>query len=130
MPILVVDLRTDTRHDAALLPFDAAPAVHVHDGNTLRVVFHAPGCHLRALRVQCHARGGDVILPHKPTTYSLRSACDSLRSRGEHQTPRIAYLGPPLPLEYAQSVGPMLQAHQPEVALVTHDEIDQASANP
>ena len=123
MPILVVDLRTETHHDSALLPFDAAPVVHVHDGNVIRVVFHALGCHLRMLRAKSQAVNDDVILPHKPTTYSLRSACESLRPRDPRKTARIAYPNPPLPVQYTDSVRPILQARQPEVALVTHDDI-------
>lgn len=124
MPILVVDLRTDTRRDSALLPFDAAPAVHVHDGNLIRVVFHALGCHLRMLRTLCQARDDDVILPHKPTTYSLHAVCQALKPRGPNKRARIAYPTPPLPVEYADSVRPILQMHETEIALVTHDEID------
>ena len=124
--LLVVDLRTETHHDSALLPFDAAPVVHVHDGNVIRVVFHALGCHLRMLRAKSLAVNDDVILPHKPTkptTYSLRSACESLRPRDPRKTARIAYPNPPLPVQYTDSVRPILQARQPEVALVTHDDI-------
>ena len=124
MPILVVDLRTATHHDSALLPFDAAPVVHVHDGNVIRVVFHALACHLRMLRVQCLAGAADAILPHKPTPYSLLSTCDALRQGNRRKVPRIAYPNPPLPAEFLDSVRPILEARQPAVALVTHDEIE------
>lgn len=128
MPILVVDLRTATHHDSALLPFDAAPVVHVHDGNVIRVVFHALGCHLRMLRAQCQAGYDDTILPHKPTTYSLLSACESLKPLDPLKPSKIAYPNPPLPVEYANSVRPFLQTLGTKVALVTYDEIDNPNA--
>ena len=127
MPILVVDLLTATHRDNALLPFDAAPTVHVHDGNIIRVVFHALGCHLRMLRTWCHARADDVILPHNPTSYSLHSACHALKRRDQNNGARVAYPAPPLPVEYADSVRPILQMHEADVALVTHDEIDDSN---
>ncbi len=114
MPILAVDLRKAQYHDSALLPFDAVPNVRVHDGNLIRVVLHAMGAHLRALRVQY--QWPDVkVLPHRPSVYSLtgHSAAGTV----------IAYPGPKIPQAYQQAVAPILGSIQRAATLKTYDEL-------
>ena len=125
MPILVIDMRTKSSHDGSLLPFDAAPAVRVHDGNVVRVVLHALATHLRALRVRRIAPTHCEILPHKPSVYSLAGARDALVGHAESRTPTIAYPNPPLPAEFEDVVQPMLTTGDGAyIPLVTYDRID------
>ena len=118
MPILVVDLRKEQYHDSALLPFDVVPSVRVHDGNLIRVVLHAMAAHLRALRVQREAPTGVAVLPHRPSVYSLGGV-----SQGGGGIHTIAYPGPRLPDAYTRAVQPMLRQTNPQVDLVTFDEL-------
>ena len=114
MPILAVDLRKAQYHGSALLPFDTVPNVRVHDGNLIRVVLHAMGAHLRALRVQY--QWPDVkVLPHRPSVYSLTGhmAAGAV----------IAYPGPKLSHAYGQPVEPILSSTQPPATLKTYDAL-------
>ena len=119
MPILVVDLRKEQYHDCALLPFEVAPTVRVHDGNLIRVILHAMAAHLRALRVRSEAPRGVKVLPHRPSVYSLGEV--SQRDGGELT---IAYPGPKLSDAYARAVKPMLTQGESPVKLVTFDELE------
>ena len=119
MPILVVDLRREQYHDCALLPFDVAPSVRVYDGNLIRVVLHAMAAHLRALRVRSEAPHGVMVLPHRPSVYSLDNGS---RSAGGIHT--IAYPGPKLSDAYTLAVQPMLMLAGAHVELVTFDELE------
>lgn len=114
MPIVVVDLRADQYHDSALLPFDAVPTVRVHDGNLIRVVLHAIGAHLRALRVQSQAPQA-TVLPHRPTLYSLTSAAGT--------GGLIAYPGPRVPHAYHDALEPILSSGPSPARLRTFDEL-------
>ncbi len=114
MPILAVDLRKAQYHDSALLPFDAVPNVRVHDGNLIRVVLHAMGAHLRALRVQ-YQWPGVKVLPHRPSVYSL--------TRHVAAGAVIAYPGPKIPHAYHQAVAQLLSSKQPAATLKTYDEL-------
>lgn len=118
MPILVVDLRKEQYHDSALLPFDVAPVVRVHDGNLIRIVLHAMAAHLRALRVRSEAPSSVKVLPHRPSVYSLDG-----RRQGA-KVDKIAYPGPRLSEVFTQAVQPMLSEKGAQtVELVTYDEI-------
>ncbi len=114
MPILAVDLRKAQHHDSALLPFDVVPSVRVHDGNLIRIVLHAMGVHLRALRVQ-YQWPGVKVLPHRPSVYSL--------SRHLAAGAVIAYPGPKVPQAFHQAVAPILSSTQPAATLKTYDEL-------
>ena len=118
MPILVVDLRKEQYHDCALLPFEVAPAVRVHDGNLIRVILHAMAAHLRALRVRSEAPNGVKVLPHRPSVYSLEKA-----SRKGSGNKTIAYPGPKLSNAYTHAVEPLLTQGNLPVKLVTFDEL-------
>lgn len=114
MPILAVDLRKEQYHDSGLLPFDVVPSVRVHDGNLIRIVLHAMGVHLRALRVQY--QWPDVkVLPHRPSVYSL----------GRHVAAGtvIAYPGPKAPQAFCRAVAPILRSADPAATLTTYDEL-------
>ena len=125
MPILVIDMRTESSHDGSLLPFDVAPTVRVHDGNVVRVVLHALATHLRALRIRRIAPPHCEVLPHKPTVYSLAGAREALVSRAAAGVPTIAYPNPPLPAEFEDTVQPMLATGDDAyIPLVTYDQID------
>ena len=119
MPILVVDLRKEQYHDCALLPFEVAPAVRVHDGNLIRVILHAMAAHLRALRVRSEAPRRVKVLPHRPSVYSLGEV--SQQDDGQHT---IAYPGPKLSDAYTRAVKPMLTQGESPVKLVTFDELE------
>jgi len=117
LPMVVVDLRKDQYHDSAQLPFDVVPSVRVHDGNLIRVVFHAMAAHLRALRAQSMAPTAKV-LPHRPSVYSLNGVMQA------GVPDKIAYPGPKLPVTFLQAVEPMLQRRGwPAAELVTFDEL-------
>ena len=118
-PILVVDLRKEQYHDCALLPFDAASSVRVHDGNLIRVVLHAMAAHLRALRVQSEAPEDVKVSPHRASVYSLGG--EHLRRGG---TRTIAYPGPRLPDAYLRAEQPMLERDDSDVNLVTFDQME------
>ena len=119
MPILVVDLRKEQFHESALIPFDVAPSVRVHDGNLIRVVLHAMAAHLRALRVWSEAPDGVMVLPHRPSVYSLDTA-----SRGSCGIHTIAYPGPRLSDAYTRAVRPMLMLGGGSMELITFDELE------
>ncbi len=114
MPILAVDLRKEQYHRSALLPFDVVPNVRVHDGNLIRIVLHAMGVHLRALRVQ-YEWPSVKVLPHRPSVYSL----------GRHVAAGavIAYPGPKVPHAFRQAVAPILSSTHPAATLKTYDEL-------
>ena len=114
MPILAVDLRKEQYHHSALLPFDVVPNVRVHDGNLIRIVLHAMGVHLRALRVQ-YQWPGVKVLPHRPSVYSL----------GRHLVAGavIAYPGPKVSQAFRRAVAPILGSTQPAATLKTYDEL-------
>ena len=121
MPILVVDLRTNQCHDSALLPFDSARTVRVHDGNLIRVVLHATAVHLRVLRMRSQAPSEVKILPHRPSVYSLKEAVKMARARNQS---KIAYPGPRLPKDYRRSVDPILIQGGKQLDLVTYGEME------
>ncbi len=124
MPILVVDLRTEPYHDSARLPFDAAPVVRMHDGNVIRIVLHALASHLRALRIHIQADDNCEVLPHKPSIYSLSTACEALDARNVTADAKVAYPNPRLPADYIGSVRPMLKlASGVEIDLVAYDQM-------
>ncbi len=114
MPIVAVDLRGEQYYDSALLPFDVVPSVRVHDGNLIRVVLHAIGAHLRALRVRSQASNA-TVLPHRPTVYSLASPA---RAGGV-----IAYPGPRVPRAYRDALKPILNSGPSPARLKTFDEL-------
>ena len=120
MPILVVDLRKNQYHDSALLPFDSAPTVRVHDGNLFRVVLHATAAHLRALRARSQAPIKVKVLPHRPSVYSLIGA---MKSGQIGHLNKVAYPGPKLPEEYRLAVEPILVQGGKQLELVTFDEM-------
>ena len=115
MPIVAVDLRKAQYHDSSMLPFDAVPNVRVHDGNLIRVVLHAMGAHLRALRVQ-YQWPTVKVLPHRPTLYSLTG--DACAGAGV-----IAYPGPKAPPTYLDALARILSSAQPPATLMTYDEL-------
>ena len=121
MPIIVVDLRMAQYHDCALLPFDLAPTVRVHDGNIVRVVLHAMAAHLRALRVRSQAPAGVRVLPHRPSVYSLDGAS---QVASMENTKKIAYPGPRLPDTFRRAVGPILAQGGRRMELVTFDDLE------
>jgi hypothetical protein len=114
MPVLVVDLRAGQYYDSARLPFDAAPVVKVHDGNLVRVILHALACDLRMLRYQVQLKdlkNGTqfILLPHKPSTYSMNGAAKSLsNASAAGKATQILYPNPALPDEFTESVQPLL----------------------
>ena len=114
MPVLAVDLRKAQYHDSASLPFDVVPSVRVHDGNLIRIVLHAMGVHLRALRVQ-YQWPGVKVLPHRPSVYSLR--------RHLAAGAVIAYPAPKVSQAFHQAVAPILSSTQPAATLKTFDEL-------
>ena len=118
MPILVVDLRKEQYHDSALLPFDFAPTVRLNDGNIFRLVLHATAAHLRMLRVRSQASNDIMILPHKPSLYSLE------RARKTPNVSKVAYPGPKLPEDYRRVVEPNLVQGTKKVKLITFDEME------
>ena len=118
MPIVVVDLRREQYHGSALLPFEVAPSVRVHDGNLIRVVLHAMASHLRTLRVASGA-GPDVrVLPHRPSVYSLAGAGRAIPGLNQ-----IAYPAPRVPDAYDSAVQPILRSGGGAAKLVTFDEL-------
>ena len=119
MPIIAVDLRKEQYHDSALLPFEVVPCVRVHDGNLVRVVLHAMGAHLRALRVQSGMAADVKVLPHRPSVYSLAGAGHNAVRHG-----KIAHPGPKVPVEYEKAVQPMLRTGGRAAKLVTFDELE------
>lgn len=118
MPIIVVDLRKEQYHDRALLPFDIAPTVRVHDGNLIRIIFHAFATHLRVLRVMSEASVGIKVLPNRPSVFSIGEVC---RLGGSYQ--KIAYPGPRLAEAYIRAIDPILSQATPPVELITYDDI-------
>ena len=118
MPIVAVDLRREQYHGSALLPFEVVPSVRVHDGNLIRVVLHAMGTHLRALRVASAAAPTVKVLPHRPSVYSLAGA--GRASAGWNQ---IAHPAPKVPDAYDRAVGPILRSGGGTAKLVTFDEL-------
>ena len=119
MPIIVVDLRKEQYQGSALLPFDAVPTVRVHDGNLVRVVLHAIGAHLRALRVESEAPAGVKVLPHRPSVYSLAGGEQGLVGYSH-----VAHPGPKVPDEYEQAVRPILSLRGSPARLVTFDDLE------
>ncbi len=119
MPIIVVDLRREQYHGSALLPFEVAPSVRVHDGNLIRVVLHAMASHLRALRVVSGAAPAVKVLPHRPSVYSLAGACRA--SAGLEQ---IAHPAPRVPDAYDRAVQPILRSAGGAAKLLTFDELE------
>ena len=119
MPILAVDLRKEQYHRSAQLPFDVVPSVRVHDGNLIRVVLHAMGAHLMALRVQSGVAAGVKVLPHRPSVYSLVGA-----GRANVAYDKIAYPAPRVTDEYDRAVRPMLRSGRRVAKLVTFDELE------
>ena len=115
MPILVVDLRKEQYYDSALLPFDSAPTVRVHDGNLIRIILHAMAAHLRVLRMRSVAPNMVKVLPHRPSLYSLEIACQAACMG---QISKVAYPGPKLPVETI-----LIQGRQ-AMELVTFDELE------
>ncbi len=116
MPVLVVDLRSGQYYDSARLPFDTAPLVKVHDGNLVRVILHAMAYDLRMLRYQALLNGFSsqykyIVLPHKPSVYSINGAVSTLeKDASKTEKPgRIVYPNPPLPADYASSIKPILK---------------------
>ena len=91
MPIVAVDLRRGQCHGGALLPFEVVPSVRVHDSNLIRVVLHAMGAHLRALRVASAAMPGVTVLPHRPSVYALAGArrASAGLTQIAHPAPRV-----------------------------------------
>lgn len=118
MPIIVVDLRREQYHGSALLPFEVAPTVRVHDGNLIRVVLHAMGTHLRALRVASLATATVKVLPHRPSVYSLARA-----GRASAELKQIAHPSPKVPDTYDKAVQPILRSAGGAATLVTFDEL-------
>ena len=116
MPIVTVDLLREQHHGSALLPFDVVPSVRVHDGNLIRVILHAMGAHLRALRVASGAVPGVKVLPHRPSVYSLAGQWGA----GFNQ---IAHPAPKVPDAYARAVEPILRSEGGTARLVTFDEL-------
>ena len=119
MPIVVVDLRREQYHGSALLPFEVAPSVRVHDGNLIRVVLHAMGTHLRALRVASVAAAAVKVLPHRPSVYSLTGA-----GRASVGLKQIAHPAPKVPDAYDRAVQPILRSAGGAAKLVTFDELE------
>lgn len=119
MPILAVDLRKEQYHGSAQLPFDAVPSVRVHDGNLIRVVLHAIGAHLRALRVQSRVAADVKVLPHRPSVYSLAGA-------GEAETAydKIAHPAPRVTDKYNEAAQAILRSGKGAAKLVTFDELE------
>ena len=118
MPIVAVDLRREQYHGSALLPFEVVPSVRVHDGNLIRVVLHAMGTHLRALRVASAAAPTVKVLPHRPSVYSLAGA-----GRASAGLKQIAHPAPKVPDAYDRAVGPILRSGGNAAKLVTFDEL-------
>ena len=118
MPIVVVDLRLGQYHGSALLPFEAAPSVRVHDGNLIRVILHAMASHLRALRVASGAAPAVKVLPHRPSVYSLAGA-----GRARAGLTQIAHPAPRVPDAYDRAVQPILRSAGGTAKLVTFDEL-------
>ena len=119
MPIVAVDLRREQYHASALLPFDVVPSIRVHDGNLIRVVLHAMGTHLRALRVASGAARSVKVLPHRPSVYSLAGA-----GRAGAGFDEIAHPAPKVPDCYDKAVQPILKSGEPAARLVTFDELE------
>ena len=119
MPIVVVDLRREQYHGSALLPFEVVPSVRVHDGNLIRVVFHAMGTHLRALRVASVAAATVKVLPHRPSVYSLAGAV-----RASADLKQIAHPAPKVPDAYDGAVQQILRSAGGAAKLVTFDELE------
>ncbi len=120
MPIIVVDLRKVQYHDCALLPFNSAPTLRVHDGNIFRIILHAMAVNLRALRVQTSVPNVRV-LPHRPSVYSLEGAS---QTKYAEDTRKIAYPGPKLPEAYISAVAPILAQGERTMELVTFDDLE------
>ena len=118
MPIVVVDLRREQYHGSALLPFEVAPSVRVHDGNLIRVILHAMASHLRALRVASGAAPTVRVLPHRPSVYSLAGA-----GRASAGFTQIAHPAPRVPDAYDRAVQPILRSAGGTAKLVTFDEL-------
>ncbi len=119
MPIVVVDLRREQYHGSALLPFEVAPSVRVHDGNLIRVVLHAMASHLRALRVASGTTSAVKVLPHRPSVYSLAGA-----GRAGAGLEQLAYPAPRVPDAYGRAVRPILRSSGGTAKLVTFDEVE------
>ena len=119
MPIVAVDLRREQYHASALLPFDVVPSIRVHDGNLIRVVLHAMGMHLRALRVASGAARNVKVLSHRPSVYSLAGA-----GRAGAGFDEIAYPAPKVPDCYDKAVQPILKSGEQAARLVTFDELE------
>ena len=119
MPIIAVDLRREQYHASALLPFDVVPSVRVHDGNLIRVVLHAMGAHLKALRVASGAASNTKVLPHRPSVYALGGAV-----RAGTGFKLIAHPAPRVPDAYDRAVQPILRSGGRPARLVTFDELE------
>ncbi len=119
MPIIIVDLRKEQFHDGALLPFDVAPTVRVHDGNLIRIILHAFSRHLRVLRVMSEVSIGVQVMPNRPSVYSISEVCRL--GGGNYQ---LAYPGPRLSEAFIRAVDPILSQAIPPLQLVTYDEVE------
>lgn len=121
MPILVVDLRKELYHGGALLPFESAPSVRVHDGNLIRVVLHAMATQLRALRFATGAGPTVKVLPHRPSVYSLAGA-----RQANADLEQIAYPASKVADAYDEAVQPILRLEGHTAKLVTFDELERS----
>ena len=121
MPIITVDLRPAQYYNCSLLPFDSTPTIRVHDGNFIRVLLHAIATHLRVLRVRSQIPRDVVVLPHRPSIYSLGKISEQ---NNAGQTKVVSYPGPPIPALFAKAVKPLLECTKHPIVLKTYDELE------